>query len=128
MKNEMTIKILEDISKQHDTTAEQRTFDKAIAALKYCKEHSLTYYVEGKYFRKFDEEQIQVRMGISLKDFINLVNFNTEITLYNKNSQELGICKVSDFDNNIEFIKYHQYKIYGLIPTDKSKLEVYIEE
>ena len=128
MKNEMTIKIIEDISKQHNTPAKQRTFDKAIAALKYCEEHGLTYYVEEKYFRKLDEEQIQVRMGIPLKDFISLVNFNTEIILYDKNGQELGVCKVSDFDNNIEFIRYHQYKIYGLIPTDKSKLEVYIEE
>ena len=55
MKNEMTIKIIEDISKQHDAPAEQRAFDKAIAALRYCEEHGLTYYVEGKYFDKNEE-------------------------------------------------------------------------
>lgn len=65
---------------------------------------------------------------MSLKDFICLVNLNTEIILYNKNGKELGVSKVCDFDNNIEFIKYYKYKIYGLIPSDKSKLEVYIEE
>lgn len=65
---------------------------------------------------------------MSLKDFVCLVNLNTEIILYNKNGKELGVFKVSDFDNNIEFIKYYKYKIYGLIPADKSKLEVYIEE
>ena len=63
-----------------------------------------------------------------LKDFMCLVSLNTEIILYNKNGKELGVFKVSDFDNNIEFIKYHKCKIYGLIPADKSKLEVYIEE
>ena len=63
-----------------------------------------------------------------LKDFICLVNLNTEIILYDKNGKELGTFKVSDFDNNFDFIKYHKYKIYGLIPADKSKLEVYIEE
>lgn len=55
MKNEMTITILEDISKQHNMIAEQRVFDKAIAALRYCEEHGLTYYVEGKYFDKNEE-------------------------------------------------------------------------
>lgn len=55
MKNDTTIKILEDISKQHSTPSEQRVFDKAIAALKYCTEHGLTYYVEGKYFDKNEE-------------------------------------------------------------------------
>ena len=65
---------------------------------------------------------------MSLKDFVYLVNLNAEIILYNKNGKELGVFKVSDFENNIEFIKYYKYKIYGLIPADKSKLEVYIEE
>ena len=55
MKNEMTIKIIEDISKQHNTPTEQRAFDKAIAALRYCEEHGITYYVEGKYFNKNEE-------------------------------------------------------------------------
>ena len=63
-----------------------------------------------------------------LKDFVGLVNFNTEIILYDKNGNELGSVKVSDFDNNIEFTKYYKYKVYGLIPSDKSKLEVYIEK
>lgn len=52
MKNIITIKILKDISKQHTNLAEQRAFDKAIAALEYCEKQRLTYYVGKKCFDK----------------------------------------------------------------------------
>ena len=50
MKNKTTIIIMENIAKEHNTPAEQRAFDKAIAALKYCEEHKLTYYIKDKCF------------------------------------------------------------------------------
>lgn len=48
MKNRQAITIIEDISKQHTNPAEQRAFEKAIAALQYCD--NLTYYTETKRF------------------------------------------------------------------------------
>lgn len=48
MKNRQAIAIIEDISKQHTSPAEQRAFEKAIAALRYCG--NLTYYTETKRF------------------------------------------------------------------------------
>ena len=48
MKNRQAIAIIEDISKQHTNPAEQRAFEKAIAALQYCG--NLTYYTETKRF------------------------------------------------------------------------------
>lgn len=48
MKNRQTITIIENISKQHTNPAEQRAFEKAIAALRYCG--NLTYYTETKRF------------------------------------------------------------------------------
>lgn len=57
MKTNETLKILEQISKQHKTPIEQRVFDKAIAALKYCEEQGLTYYIDGKYFKKREENK-----------------------------------------------------------------------
>jgi len=56
MKNTDTIKILENIAKEYNSPTEQRVFDKAIAALKYCDEHKLTYYVENKCFGTMEEE------------------------------------------------------------------------
>ena len=50
MKNRMVIDIMRDISKEHTNPAEQRAFDKAIAALEYCEKQGLTYYTEEKYF------------------------------------------------------------------------------
>lgn len=55
MKNRMVIDIIRDISKEHTNPAEQRAFDKAIAALEYCEKQGLTYYVEGEYFDKNEE-------------------------------------------------------------------------
>ena len=52
MKNKDAIIILENIAKEYNTPIEQRVFDKAIAALKYCEEHKLTYYVKDKCFGK----------------------------------------------------------------------------
>ncbi len=52
----MAIDIIRDISKEHTNQAEQRAFDKAIAVLRYCDEHGLSYYVEGKYFDKNEEK------------------------------------------------------------------------
>ena len=57
MKTNETIKILEEISKQHNTPVEQRAFDKAVAALKYCEKQGLTYYTDGKYFGKREENK-----------------------------------------------------------------------
>lgn len=48
MKNRQTIAIIENISKQHTSPAEQRAFEKAIAALQHCG--NLTYYTETKRF------------------------------------------------------------------------------
>lgn len=48
LKNRQTITIIENISKQHTSPAEQRAFEKAIAALRYCG--NLTYYTETKRF------------------------------------------------------------------------------
>lgn len=48
MKNRQTITIIENISKQHTSLAEQRAFEKAIAALQYCG--NLTYYTKTKRF------------------------------------------------------------------------------
>ena len=55
MKNKETIAILKDISQKYTQPAEQRVFDKAIAALEYCEKHKLTYYTKEKYFDKREE-------------------------------------------------------------------------
>lgn len=54
MKTKDTIVILKNIAKEHGTLIEQRVFDKAIAALEYCEKQKLTYYIEGKYFGRFE--------------------------------------------------------------------------
>lgn len=56
MNNRIAINIMENISQQYDLPADKRAFEKAIAALEYCEKHKLTYYVEGKYFDKREEE------------------------------------------------------------------------
>ena len=56
MKMKNTITIIKNISNEHKQPAEQRAFDKAIAALEYCEKHNLTYYTEGKCFEKRKEE------------------------------------------------------------------------
>ena len=56
MKNKMARQILQDILQQHDNSAEKRALESAIAALEYCEKQGLTYYIEGKYFGKREEE------------------------------------------------------------------------
>lgn len=55
MKTKNTITIIKNISQEYDNPVEQRAFDKAIAALEYCENQGLTYYIEGKYFDKKSE-------------------------------------------------------------------------
>ena len=54
MKNRMAIDIIRDISKEHTNPAEQRAFDKAVAALEYCEKQGLTYYIEEKCYEEMD--------------------------------------------------------------------------
>ena len=62
LKNRQAIAIIEDISKQHTNPAEQRAFEKAIAALQYCG--NLTYYTETKRFgNKPDTRKIKEYIG-----------------------------------------------------------------
>lgn len=49
MKNKQAIEIIKDIARQHNNPAEKRAFEKAVAALEYCK--NLTYYIENKQFK-----------------------------------------------------------------------------
>lgn len=49
MKNKQVIEIIKDIAGQHNNPAEKRAFEKAVAALEYCK--NLTYYIENKQFK-----------------------------------------------------------------------------
>lgn len=56
MNNRVAINIMENISQQYDHPADKRAFEKAIAALEYCEKQGLTYYIEGKYFCKREEE------------------------------------------------------------------------
>ena len=46
MNNSMTIDIIKNIAQKYDNPADKRAFEKAIAAVEYCEEHKLTYYVE----------------------------------------------------------------------------------
>ena len=57
MNNGMTVNIIKNISQQYNNPADKRAFEKAIAALEYCKNQGLTYYVDGKYFGKREEEE-----------------------------------------------------------------------
>lgn len=56
MNNKVAIEIMENISTQYEHPSEKRAFEKAIAALEYCQKNGLTYYVEGKYFDKREED------------------------------------------------------------------------
>ena len=48
MTNRQTINIIKDASKNCTNVAQQRAFEKAVAALEYCSK--LTYYIEEKKF------------------------------------------------------------------------------
>ena len=69
MKNRQTITIIENISKQHTSPAEQRAFEKAIAGLRYCE--GLTYYIEENEFH----DPLDIKEKI--KEYIN--NLNMEV-------------------------------------------------
>lgn len=69
LKNRQAIAIIEDISKQHTSPAEQRAIEKAIAALQYCG--NLTYYTETK---RFDDKP---DMREKIREYIN--ELDTEI-------------------------------------------------
>lgn len=69
LKNRQTITIIENISKQHTSPAEQRAFEKAIAALQYCE--GLTYYIEENKFH----DPLDIKEKI--KEYIN--NLNIEV-------------------------------------------------
>ncbi len=66
MKNRQTITIIENISKQHTSPAEQRAFEKAIAALQYCG--NLTYYTETKRFGDKPDMREKIREYINELD------------------------------------------------------------
>lgn len=66
LKNRQAIAIIEDISKQHTSPAEQRAFEKAIAALKYCG--NLTYYTETKRFGDKPDMREKVKEYVSELD------------------------------------------------------------
>lgn len=66
MKNRQTIAIIENISRQHTSPAEQRAFEKAIAALRYCG--NLTYYTETKRFGDKPDMREKIRVYISELD------------------------------------------------------------
>ena len=64
MKNKQAIEIIKDIAGQYNNPAEKRAFEKAVAALEYCK--NLTYYIENKQFKNisidgFREDDIMGR-------------------------------------------------------------------
>lgn len=66
LKNRQTITIIENISKQHISPAEQRAFEKAIAALQYCG--NLTYYTETKRFGDKPDMREKIREYINELD------------------------------------------------------------
>lgn len=66
LKNRQAIAIIEDISKQHTSPAEQRAFEKAIAALQYCG--NLTYYTETKRFGDKPDMREKIREYINELD------------------------------------------------------------
>lgn len=66
MKNRQAIAIIEDISKQHTSPAEQRAFEEAIAALQYCD--NLTYYMKTKRFGNKPDMREKIKEYISELD------------------------------------------------------------
>lgn len=55
MKIDTTIKAMKSFSEESSNPVDQRVFEQAIAALEYCKEQKLTYYIEEKSFGKREE-------------------------------------------------------------------------
>lgn len=54
MKNKSAILVLENISQQYNHPVDKRAFEKAIAAIEYCDEHGLSYYVEEKRYGEME--------------------------------------------------------------------------
>lgn len=55
MKIDTTIKAMKSFLETSDNLVDKRVFEQAIAALEYCKEQKLTYYIEDKCFGKREE-------------------------------------------------------------------------
>lgn len=54
MKIDTTIKAMKSLLEASNNLVDKRVFEQAIAALEYCKEQKLTYYIEEKRFDKKD--------------------------------------------------------------------------
>ena len=99
MKNRQTITIIENISKQHTSPAEQRAFEKAIAALQYCG--NLTYYTETKRFGDKPDMREKIR------EYIN--ELDTEIDrlesdLEKQMTYNVEACKVTETESRLNTI------------------------
>lgn len=99
MKNRQAITIIENISKQHTSPAEQRAFEKAIASLQYCG--NLTYYTETKRFGDKPDMREKIREYIS--------ELNTEINrlesdLEKQMTYNVEACKASATESRLNAI------------------------
>lgn len=99
MKNEQTIAIIKDIANKHTTPAEQRAFEKAIAALQYCG--NLTYYTETKRFSDKPDMKEKIR------EYIN--ELDTEIDRLESDLEEqmtysAEACKVTETESRLNAI------------------------
>ena len=99
MKNRQAIAIIEDISKQHTSPAEQRAFEKAIAALQYCG--NLTYYTETKRFGDKPDMREKIR------EYIN--ELDTEIDrlesdLEKQMTYNVEACEVTENESRLNTI------------------------
>ena len=99
LKNRQTITIIENISKQHTSPAEQRAFEKAIAALQYCG--NLTYYTETKRFGDKPDMREKIR------EYIN--ELDTEIDrlesdLEKQMTYNVEACKVTETESRLNTI------------------------
>lgn len=99
MKNRQAITIIENISKQHTSPAEQRAFEKAIAALRYCG--NLTYYTETKRFGD------KLDMREKIREYIG--ELDTEIDrlesdLEKQMTYNVEACKVTETESRLSTI------------------------
>lgn len=99
MKNRQIITIIENISKQHTSPAEQRAFEKAIAALRYCG--NLTYYTETKRFG--DKPDIKKK----IREYINELDAEIdrlESDLEKQMTYNVEACKVTETESRLNTI------------------------
>jgi len=99
LKNRQAITIIENISKQHTSPAEQRAFEKAIAALRYCG--NLTYYTETKRFGD------KLDMREKIREYIG--ELDTEIDrlesdLEKQMTYNVEACKVTETESRLSTI------------------------